>query len=718
MPSRKEAPVAPPPAPGNRGQRPALAVKIPVFLMVLGLIATLMCSPQLAAAGGIVHVFPPSFRAETFAVARLQVLLSRTLVTVSDSVVRYRIDQTFFNDNEFLLEGLFILPFEKGHEPADLAVRVNGVAVHFEVVRPDQFFPTLRQLTTNMRDPSLLGLAGKTVLLVRPMSFGIKEQKSFRVEFTVPNRTEDNLLRVSVPLDGERFSLGPVGVCDINVRFNGSRSVRTVFSCTHHLCVVREAPHRCLAYAKHEKTPVRHDFSMLAAFSGKDLDFRLLPHKLSGEKGAFAAFIEPPLSPQQAEEPDKDVVFILDTSGSMSKDNLDVAKRTVVFGLEKLRPGDRFNVLLMKTHPERLGRQLLPATRENVLEAVGFVNSASAEGGTDLYNSFMNALEQFKSRKRPCMIVFAGHGRGTVGITEPETILDDVKRRNKVRARIFTLAVGERADMAVLNKLAATNGGSCLHFSQRDSFPVTVNRLFARVTPPLVSELSMDFQDITTEALFPDPLPDLFGSEGVVVLGRYDEKQDTVSKVRLKGRIKGRMKTVTRTITFPEEDPVRSFISALWAMRRIGRLLEKEWFKGPEAESRRQIQALANEYGFRTPFPSRPSSSVSQPAMGGRDAAGLFWLFKTSHVIADVESDQFRRIGERVFHRDKRAWVDNGYRTSLPKNTVEFLSEEYFSLLHDKPVLGSSFALGPDVIVVQDKAAIVVAPKNQPEAAR
>lgn len=664
--------------------------------------------PSISGAGGIAHVFPPSFQSQTFAVARLQVLLSKTLVTVSDAAVRYRFDQTFFNDNDFPLEGLFILPLDRGTEQQELTVLVNGVAAHFEIVEPEQFFSTLRELTTAMKDPALLSLAGKKVLVVKPIHFGIKEQKSFRVEYTTACAAEDNLLEIHVPLDGERFSVGPVGLCDIRVRFNGSRTVRTIFSHTHHLSVLREAPHRCLAYATTERTPVRHDFSMLAAFSGQDLDFRLLPYKSRGHKGAFVAFIEPPLIPRPTDDSDKDVVFILDTSGSVGKENLDIAKRTVIFGLEKLRPGDQFNVIKMSTHPERLERNLVQASRDKVLEAVSFVNSASPGGGTDLYNSFMNALEQFRSRKRPCMIVFAGHGRGTVGVTEPEAIIDDVKRRNKVRARIFTLAVGERADMALLNKLSATNGGSCLHFSDQDSFAATVGRLYARVATPLVSNVSLDFQNVTVDEVFPHPIPDLFGSEGAVVLGRYDNNSDTLCKVRVKGRIKGRMRTVSRTITFPREDRSHPFVAALWAMRRVGWLLEKESFKGPEPESRMQIQALAKEFGFRTPLPERASSSVSGPAAVGKNTAGLFWLFKTSHVIGDVESDRYRRIGGKVFYRERRAWVDNGYRASLSHRNITFMSDEYYSLLSEQPALGGYFSLGPDVTVVQDNTAFVV----------
>ncbi len=105
-----------------------------------------------------------------------------------------------------------------------------------------------------------------------------------------------------------------------------------------------------------------------------------------------------------------------------------VCKRAVIFGLERLGPKDRFNVLSIGTRSQRLAERMLPATSENVMEASRFVNSAGGTGGTDLYNGLVDSLEQFTTRKRPCVIILAGDGRGTVGIVNPETITEDFRR--------------------------------------------------------------------------------------------------------------------------------------------------------------------------------------------------------------------------------------------------------------------------------------------------
>ncbi len=163
--------------------------------------------PAECHSGGILHVFPPTFRDETFAVARPTVLLSRALITVSETSVEYRVDQTFFNNNDFPLDAIYLLPVDKEAQ-AGADVSVNTTTTPYDVVSPEHFFPTLKELTDPTKDPSLLGLAGKRLIVVRGLHIGIRQQKSFRIQYTVPLRVENDQLELVLPLDGERYSLG------------------------------------------------------------------------------------------------------------------------------------------------------------------------------------------------------------------------------------------------------------------------------------------------------------------------------------------------------------------------------------------------------------------------------------------------------------------------------------------------------------------------------
>lgn len=668
-------------------------------LAVVVLPAILSALPTECFSGGILHVYPPIFREETFAVARPTVLLSKALITVSESFVEYRVDQTFFNNNDFPLDAIYMLPLEEGAELGP-DVRVNATAVQCAVVSPEEFFPTLKDLTVSLNDPSLLGLAGKRLIVIRSLHLAIRQQKTFRIQYRVPLDVQRNHMTIRLPLDGERYSMGPVGETDIQVRFKMSRPVRNLFSPSHHVTIAREAPHRCFVAFRSEKKRIREDFLLVATFSHEDLDMRILTHRDPGAKGAFMALISPPILSPKVKEPDKDVVFLIDTSGSMGNDRLALAKRSIIFGLEGLGPGDRFNILNISTRVKRFAERLLPVTGETVMEASRFVNAAEPGGGTDLYNGLIGSLEQFTSRKRPGIIVLTGDGRGTVGITQPENMAEEFRRYNKIRARLFVLALGEQADMALLDKLAALNRGVCSHLGDREDFGPAMNRFFAGVSPPQVSDISLEFQDVSPEQVDPDPVPDLFGQDSIAVFGRYGDEQDVSSRVKLRAKIRGRTKNIVQTVAFPRVEFEHPYVTALWAMRRMARLLEKDWLRGPEPEVREHISSLAREFGFKVPFPPAAAGSGRNPLGGNLDSARLYWRYKTSNVVSDVESDQFRRVEGKTFRWETSAWVDVEYRPSMQSRKVEFLSEEYFAMLKADPALGSCLGLGPEITLV------------------
>ncbi|MEJ2718213.1 MAG: hypothetical protein P8182_13930, partial [Deltaproteobacteria bacterium] len=318
------------------------------------------------------------------------------------------------------------------------------------------------------------------------------------------------------------------------------------------------------------------------------------------------------------------------------------------------------------------------------------------------------ALEQFNSRRRRSIVMLVGDGRATVGITDHETIIKDVRLNNRFGARIFALALGDPIDITNLDRVAVATRGTCLNFSGKENFESAMNRFFTGVAPPHLSKLTLHFDDVDVEHIQPDPLPDLFHASGMIVLGRYSDEEDTVSEVQLSAKVKGRRQTCSKRFPFPRVDRSNPYIPALWAMRRLAQLLEMELTAGSDQSVEKQIDSLTQDFGFRTPIPAGARNPPSRLASASIDLGESLWTLKHSHVISDVTSKGYRRINGKVFRPEANGWVDTRYRPSLPTMRIEFLSDRYFSLLEKSPEIGPYLALGPDVTWVRGKSAVSV----------
>ena len=685
-------------APLSPSQKSSSALVFAVSLMAVAILV--LAGPSLCSGGGIFHVFPPTVRDIRFAVARPTVSFSRALLTVSESRIEYRIEQTFFNDNEFPLDGLYILPLDGKEFVERPSAKIDGVTVPVKLVSGQDFLPTLIQLTQSMGDPSLLGLAGRTVLVIRPVTIGIRGHRTFRIEYVRPISIHQDQMTLTLPLDGERYALAPVAKQEIKVRFKMSRPVRSIFSPSHHLTVLREAPHRCLVTVETESKKVRGDFSLLATFSGTTLNLRTFFYRRPGHTGTFMGLIEPPVESLRSPHRAKNVAILLDCSGSMSASSFELAKSAAVSALARLGDGDRFNVVTIGTHPEAMSSQLVRATRKNVERAVRFVNSRKNAGGTDLYNGLRNALEFFPSRGRHSIILLVSDGRSTVGITKPESIIQDLEKHNRSKTRIFVLALGKEADMSMLDRLAVATKGSSLHLPEAEAASEAVNRFLGKISAPNVADISLECGSFPISEMAPTPIPDLFGQESLAVFARYRAQEPALADLKLRARVNGRSSKVNKAVSLSETGDSSAYIPRLWAMRRIAYFHDKIRLKGPTPDLVSRMRSLANKFGFVAPPLTLFAGAPYDEAVSGSDPGRLVWNYKTSCVPSDVLSKDSTIVGEKVFKARQEGWVDTEYVPKLPITHIRFLSEEYFTLLRDNPRVGRYLALGPNLIFV------------------
>jgi hypothetical protein len=233
-------------------------------------------------------------------------------------------------------------------------------------------------------------------------------------------------------------------------------------------------------------------------------------------------------------------------------------------------------------------------------------------------------------------------------------------------------------------------------------------RFMARISPPQVTDMSLKLNGVTTENVFPERLPDLSGTESAIILGNYEHDGNVRAEAVLKARVQGRAEVTRRTFMFPQRNERHPYLSALLAMRRLGRLLEREWLRGPEIAIRARIDKIAQEFGFHIPGRTGKRVAGRRVPSSGEEIETLLWRLRRSNLIYGLESKSHRMRDGKVFRLNKGRWIDTKFQPSMSSTTVRFLHEDYFNLLQKNPEIGRFLSLGPEVTLVRENRAVIV----------
>jgi Ca-activated chloride channel family protein len=413
----------------------------------------------------------------------------------------------------------------------------------------------------------------------------------------------------------------------------------------------------------------------------------------------------------------------------------------LLYGIRILRPQDRFNVISFAGEERLMEKRMITADDQGRKRGEDFAQSLRPVGGTNIHEALLAAIQQFDSSNRPKILIFMTDGLPTVGVTNPDHILAGPRANRRPGLRIFTFGVGYDVNTALLDKLAAENGGVADYVEPKEDLEVKVSNFFAKVNYPVLTDLKLDMAGVETDLVYPRALPDLFRGSQVVLIGRYHNPIDMdFVRLQLSGNSSGAdKKFFYNNLRFPLREDANDFLPRLWATRRVGWLMEQVRTNGEQQELRDEIVDLGTRYGIVTPYtsylalePGAAPQTVTTGMFKNRDsgaerrmnapplkagdasaitgAAGVFQS-KRSRAQQDmiiVEQEQpstvMRTAGGKTFYLRDGVWTDSEFKAggTLPETVVKFGSDEYFALLKQKPQLATYFSLGEKVIVILD----------------
>ena len=532
--------------------------------------------------------------------APLEVSSVKVNSRITDQVAVTAVDQEFYNPNPARLEGTFVFPVPKGAHLDKFTMEIDGKQVEAELLSADKGRRLYEDIVRKLRDPALLEYADRDLFKVRIFPIEPHSKKRITLSYTQLLKLDAGLVDYVLPMSAEKFSRAPLKNLSVKVELETRNPLKTIYSPTHAVEIRRNGTNRATVGYEASDAKPDLDFALFFAAEKDELGVRLLTHKVAGKDGYFLLLASPGVDAKERQVIPKDVVFVLDTSGSMAGPKIEQAKKALLFCVENLNDGDRFEILRFSTEVEPLFDQLAGATAENRQRARAFVKDLRAAGGTAIDDALRKALG-LQGGQRPLVVIFLTDGQPTIGTTDENQIVDNVKKEDDGHTRIFCFGIGTDVNTHLLDRITEQTRAFSQYVLPEEDIEVKVSSFFAKIKEPVLANPTLKFtRDIRVTKLYPSPLPDLFKGEQLVLVGRYSGSGDSAAVIE--GSLNGATRKFSYDVNFSDATSENDFIPRLWATRRVGYLLDEIRLHGENAEVRDEVTELARTFGIVTPY--------------------------------------------------------------------------------------------------------------------
>jgi uncharacterized protein YegL len=384
----------------------------------------------------------------------------------------------------------------------------------------------------------------------------------------------------------------------VEVNLDAGVPVEEIRSTSHDITQINYAPNQAKITLRDEKVIPNKDFILRYDVTGKRIEDAILTHR--DERGGFFTLIlQPPDKVATEDRTPKEIVFVLDTSGSMGGFPIEKAKEAMKLSLDGLYPEDTFNLITFAGDTAILFEKPVPATRANLDAAQAFLAARQGYGGTEMMKAIKAALEPSDAQDHLRIVCFMTDGE----VGNEDAIVAEIQRHPN--ARVFSFGIGQSVNRALLDKIASEGKGEAEYVALEDDGSKAAKKFYERVRTPLLTDLSVDWNGMPVADVYPGKLTDLFSAKPVILHGRYTA--GAIGVIRLRGKLAGQPYVREIAVNLPESNDANPALATLWARTRIDDLSTARLNPSSEragAELDAQITNIGLEFGLMTKFTS------------------------------------------------------------------------------------------------------------------
>lgn len=540
-------------------------------------------------------------------------------ITVRDQVASVSIDQEFYNTSNQAIEVQYMFPVPPGAAIDAMTMMVDGKEFTGKLLPAEEARKIYEEIVRRKKDPALLEYVGYG--LYRTSAFPLQPGKPAQiiVHYNHVCKKDRDLVEIFYPLNTEKFSAKEIEDVSVTVDIKTQADITTVYSPSHDIKIERKDPRQAIVAYQVKKQIPNTDFQVFYKAKDEQVGATLLTYQPDENKNGYFLMLASP-NPKVAKQTvlPKDIVLVIDHSGSMSSDNkIGQAKQALNFLLRNLNTDDRFNVVMFDSTVECFFDELSPADREHINRALDMVDRIEPGGSTDIHKALQTAMQILGQSPgdRPAYIIFATDGLPTVGEKDEGKIIAEAVKANTKQARLFALGVGYDVNVRLLDKLVGENHGLSDYVKPTEPLEAKISSMYAKIKNPVMTDIKVSIQGVKITQLYPEAIADLFDGSQLMLVGRYDADDagklphgSSLRKTTL--LVSGKYQGQEQVFEYPvgiepgQKVAMYSFVERLWAMRRVGYLLDQIQLHGKSQEVIDEIVQLSRDYGIMTPYTS------------------------------------------------------------------------------------------------------------------
>jgi Ca-activated chloride channel family protein len=604
-------------------------------------------------------------------------------------------------------EGRIVFPVPAGSSVTDLVLSGGPETLEGRLLDADEATLLYEDIVRRLIDPALLRSLEGDLYEVRAFPVPVGEEREVSFTVTTPLLAEGEQAVVEVPWS--RMSPRPadaVVTVDVDVPWE----VRSALAPGFDLDSDREGEGElALGWESTDGWTPDADFRLYLGGGDGLVATRLLAYRERGEDGYFSLLFAPEV--EADESVDRDIVVVLDTSGSMEGEKFSQAIDAAVYVLEHLGEGDRFGIVDFARRVHTFSEELQPASAAE--EGIDYLRGLSASGNTNISGALGAGLGLLDG-ERPGTVIFLTDGLPTAGIEDPDGILELAESEAPARTQLFAFGVGYDVDTVLLDALSTQHVGTSHYVTPEERIDTEVQRLYEQVSTPVLTDVEIEIEGVDTYDMAPESIAGIFAGNQALLTGRYDGSG--TATVVVTGESSQGHERFEYTVELPERESEDPAIAQLWAQRRVADLLTELRIEGTRESLIEEIVEIATRFGIVTPYTAYlaeepelaldrdvaqrmvDEAAAAAPASGEEAVKAADDLVRLREGRLDLGTAGSRVLGAHSFYLVDGTWYRDDHVDGTDAPEVVVGSPEFTALIEAAPEIAEAAALGERVV--------------------